>query len=85
MEWHAIVGDNIRRLREARDWTIEELAHLASIDVSYLGKIELGKKNPTLKKLQPFQWRLVWILVTSFADGHLTAPCIEIVDRDYSP
>lgn len=51
MEWPVIVGDNIRRLRDARDWTIEELAHLAGIDVSYLGKIELGKKNPTLKKL----------------------------------
>jgi transcriptional regulator with XRE-family HTH domain len=51
MEWYAIVGGNIRRLRDARAWTIEELAHLASIDSSYLGKIELGKKNPTIKKL----------------------------------
>ena len=51
MEWHAIVGGNIRRLRDARAWTIEELAHLASIDSSYLGKIELGKKDSTIKKL----------------------------------
>lgn len=51
MEWYAIVGANIRRLRDARSWTLEELADRSKIDVGYLGKIERGLKNPTLKKL----------------------------------
>lgn len=51
MDWYAIVGRNVRRLRDAREWTQEELAHRSNIDVGYLGKIEGGKKNPSLKKL----------------------------------
>lgn len=51
MEWYAIVGRNIRRHRSDRDWTIEELAYRAKMDEGYLGKVELGKRNPSLKKL----------------------------------
>lgn len=51
MEWREIVGSNIRRLRDARAWSLEELAYRAAIDDGYLGKIERGQKNPTLKKL----------------------------------
>jgi len=48
MDWRAIVGRNIRRLREERGLTQEKLAADAEIDLTYLGGIERGKRNPSL-------------------------------------
>lgn len=48
MDWRVIVGQNIRRLREARDLTQEKLAVDAEIDLTYLGGIERGRRNPSL-------------------------------------
>jgi len=45
---HERLGKNIRKLREKKDITQEELAHNADIDRSYLGFIERGEKNPNL-------------------------------------
>lgn len=51
MDWRAIVGGNIRRLREARGLTQEALAADAEIDLTYLGGIERGRRNPSLMVL----------------------------------
>lgn len=51
MDWHAVVGGNIRRIRESRGATQEEAAFAANINAGYLGKVERGQKNPTLKLL----------------------------------
>lgn len=51
MDWQAIVGGNIRRLRDAQKKSIEALAFDAKLDPGYLGNIERGKRNPSLKKL----------------------------------
>ncbi|WP_374453730.1 helix-turn-helix domain-containing protein [Phenylobacterium sp.] len=48
MDWRIIVGRNIRRLREERGLTQEKLAVDAGIDLTYLGGIERGKRNPSL-------------------------------------
>lgn len=48
MDWRAIVGGNIRKLRKRRGLSQEELAADAEIDVTYLGGIERGRRNPSL-------------------------------------
>ena len=48
MDWRVVVGRNIRRLREERGLTQEKLAVDAEIDLTYLGGIERGKRNPSL-------------------------------------
>jgi transcriptional regulator with XRE-family HTH domain len=46
--WRAILGRNVRRLRQQREITQEQLAFDAQIDLTYLGGIERGKRNPSL-------------------------------------
>lgn len=47
-DWRAIVGKNVRRLRTGRGLTQEQLAFEAEIDLTYLGGIERGTRNPSL-------------------------------------
>ena len=49
-----VFGINVRRLRRARGLTQEALAHEVEIDVSYLGQIERGERNPTLSVVERF-------------------------------
>jgi transcriptional regulator with XRE-family HTH domain len=47
-DWRAIVGRNVRTLRQQKGLTQEELAFAAKIDLTYVGGIERGKRNPSL-------------------------------------
>ena len=47
-DWRAVVGRNVRRLRESRGMTQEQLAFEARIDLTYVGGIERGRRNPSL-------------------------------------
>lgn len=47
-DWRAVVGRNVRRLRESRGMTQEQLAFEAQIDLTYVGGIERGRRNPSL-------------------------------------
>jgi len=47
-DWRIIVGRNVRRLRHAAELTQEQLAFEAQIDLTYVGGIERGKRNPSL-------------------------------------
>ena len=47
-DWRVIVGTNVRRLRQAAQLTQEQLAFEAHIDLTYVGGIERGKRNPSL-------------------------------------
>lgn len=47
----ASLGLVVRQHRQARDLTLEALADLAGINVTYLSDIELGKANPSVFKL----------------------------------
>jgi transcriptional regulator with XRE-family HTH domain len=47
-DWRAILGRNVRRLRQQRGLTQEQLAFEAKIDLTYMGGIERGKRNPSL-------------------------------------
>ena len=48
MDWRAVVGSNVRRLRQECGLTQEQLAFEAQIDLTYVGGIERGRRNPSL-------------------------------------
>lgn len=48
MEWRAVVGENVRRMRLEQGMSQEKLAFEAEIDLTYLGGIERGRRNPSL-------------------------------------
>lgn len=45
MEARKLVGWNLRRLRVAKGYTIEELADRADADASYVARLERGEVN----------------------------------------
>jgi transcriptional regulator with XRE-family HTH domain len=45
------LGKRIRDLRKARNWTQEDLAGATGFDLSYIGGLEVGRRNPTLRTL----------------------------------
>jgi transcriptional regulator with XRE-family HTH domain len=47
-DWRALLAKNIRKYRQQRKLTQEELAFEAEIDLTYMGGIERGKRNPSL-------------------------------------
>jgi transcriptional regulator with XRE-family HTH domain len=47
-DWRLILGKNVRRLRQQKKLTQEQLAFEAEIDLTYVGGIERGKRNPSL-------------------------------------
>lgn len=47
-DWREIVGSNVRRSRHAAGITQEQLAFAAEIDLTYVGGIERGKRNPSV-------------------------------------
>jgi transcriptional regulator with XRE-family HTH domain len=47
-DWRLVLGRNVRRIRQQRKLTQEELAFEADIDLTYVGGIERGKRNPSL-------------------------------------
>ena len=49
--WCIIVGKNVRRLRLQKGMTQEQLAFEAEIDLTYVGGIERGRRNPSLMVL----------------------------------
>ncbi len=50
-ELQKLFGLNVRRLREGRGWTQEELAHRAGINRSYLGGVERGKRRVAMENI----------------------------------
>lgn len=48
VDWRSIVGANVRRCRKARAITQEQLAFEAKLDLTYIGGIERGRRNPSL-------------------------------------
>jgi transcriptional regulator with XRE-family HTH domain len=42
------LGQNVRRLREAKGWSQEDYADRAGIHRTYVSDIERGRRNPTI-------------------------------------
>lgn len=47
-DWRVIVGTNVRKRRQDRGLTQEQLAFAAEIDLTYVGGIERGRRNPSV-------------------------------------
>ncbi len=45
-------GRHLRKLREDRGWTQEDLADKAGMHFTYIGQIERGLRNPSLVNLE---------------------------------
>jgi len=45
------LGKNIKKLREMKSWTQENLSEKADLHISYIGQIERGLRYPSLKVL----------------------------------
>lgn len=50
-ETHKKFGDRLKMLRKERKMTQEDLAFKVGVDRSYMGFVERGEKNPTLKRI----------------------------------
>lgn len=50
-DWRRVIGENIRRRRGEKGLTQEELAGDSGFHLTYLGAIERGKRNPSLRVL----------------------------------
>ena len=46
------LGQNVRRLREAKGWSQEAYADEAGIHRTYVSDIERGARNPTVKVVE---------------------------------
>ena len=44
----AAFGSNVRKAREAKDFTQEQLAEKADLDQTYISGIERGLRNPSI-------------------------------------
>ena len=77
MDWNhkiydpRIVGDKIRRARKANELSQEALAALSEIDRSYLGRLERGEANISLRLLYRIAYELgcpVFMLIPDETD-----------------
>jgi transcriptional regulator with XRE-family HTH domain len=48
MDMRKLVGTNVRRLREARGLTQEQLADKSGFSQQYISGLEQGRRNPTV-------------------------------------
>jgi transcriptional regulator with XRE-family HTH domain len=46
-EFQSLLGRNLRRIRKARMFTVEQLGLESGLGYSQVSRIELGKRNPT--------------------------------------
>ena len=47
-----IFGRNVRERRVSKGITLEALAHDVGLSYSYVGELERGRRNPTLKVIE---------------------------------
>jgi transcriptional regulator with XRE-family HTH domain len=76
MDARRLVGWNLRRLRVAKELTIEELAHQAGVGESYLSRLERGEENVGIVLLS----KLARVL-----GAHLTELVVEPAPGDKPP
>lgn len=48
----AVFGQNVRERRQAKGITMEAFAHDVGLSYSYVGELERGRRNPTLRVVE---------------------------------
>ncbi len=54
MDLERVFGVRVRQLRKSRGWSQEALADAVGLAVTYVGQIERGQRNPSLKVVERF-------------------------------
>lgn len=52
MDTNAQIGQLLKDHREDRGWSLRDLGMTVGMNKTYLGDIELGKRNPTVNSLE---------------------------------
>lgn len=52
MDTNAQIGQLLKDPREDRGWSLRDLGMTVGMNKTYLGDIELGKRNPTVNSLE---------------------------------
>lgn len=52
MDTNAQIGQLLKDIREDRGWSLRDLGMTVGMNKTYLGDIELGKRNPTVNSLE---------------------------------
>jgi transcriptional regulator with XRE-family HTH domain len=63
MDMRKLVGRNVKRIRQQRRLTQEQLAELSGFSQQYISGLEQGRRNPTIVSL--------YELATSLGVGHM--------------
>jgi transcriptional regulator with XRE-family HTH domain len=64
MDMRELVGRNVRRIRQQRGLTQEQLAELSGFSQQYISGLEKGRRNPTIVTL----YELALVLAVSHID-----------------
>lgn len=51
-ELNVQIGQLLKDLRDERGWSLREFGLIVDMNKTYLGDIELGKRNPTINSLE---------------------------------
>lgn len=51
-ELNVQIGQLLKDLRDERGWSLREFGLIVGMNKTYLGDIELGKRNPTINRLE---------------------------------
>jgi transcriptional regulator with XRE-family HTH domain len=51
-ELNVQIGQLMKDLRDERGWSLREFGLIVGMNKTYLGDIELGKRNPTINSLE---------------------------------
>lgn len=51
-ELNVRIGQLLKDLRDERGWSLREFGLIVGMNKTYLGDIELGKRNPTINSLE---------------------------------
>lgn len=51
-ELNVQIGQLLKGLRDERGWSLREFGLIVGMNKTYLGDIELGKRNPTINSLE---------------------------------
>lgn len=52
LELNVQIGQLLKDLRDERGWSLREFGLIVGMNKTYLGDIELGKRNPTINSLE---------------------------------
>ena len=63
MDMRKLVGRNVKRIRQQKGLTQEQLAELSGFSQQYISSLEQGRRNPTIVTL--------YELATSLGVGHV--------------